>query len=208
MCEPVSATTALVAITAGSSVLQYQQAKQQAKFTEQAQNKQNAIAKANALQRYASEQLKIKQIKKQTIEKGFEASKKAKSVRSDFRLGAGERGVAMGGSINALMADYYRTEGNYKASLNYNYGLNVDQFKRNMEAIQFGAEAQSTYVTPPNSALLFATSALQVANTYYGFEADKQMKGLGTKGYNTENSTSQSRRLQLNQQYPADYGTF
>ena len=42
-----------------------------------------------------------------------------------------------------------------------------------MEAIQFGQKAQSTYVQPPNPALLFATSALNVANTYYSLEAQK-----------------------------------
>ena len=49
-----------------------------------------------------------------------------------------------------------------------------------MDAIQFGQEAQSTYVQPPNPAMLFASSALNVANTYYTMEARKENAGLMT----------------------------
>ena len=52
--------------------------------------------------------------------------------------------------------------------------INVQQFERNLEAIQFGQEAQSTYVQPPNSAMLFASAVGNVANTYYGIEMQKQ----------------------------------
>lgn len=195
MCEPISATQALVAISAGSAALQFQAAQQQQKYNQQAQERQNELARKNALQRYAAEQLKIKQIKKQTIDKGYEASLKAKKTKSEFITGAGERGVALSGSQNALLADYYRTEGNYKASLLNNLNINIDQFNQNMEAIQFGQEAQSTYVQPPNPELLFVTSALSVANTYYGLEADKELRGLKPKGY-------------LNQIYPKDNSPF
>ena len=40
-------------------------------------------------------------------------------------------------------------------------------------------KAQSTYVQPPNPALLFATSALNVANTYYS-RISKRTEGLLT----------------------------
>ena len=56
--------------------------------------------------------------------------------------------------------------------------INISQFERNLEAIQFGQKAQSTYEMPPNPALLFASSALNVANTYYGLEAQKELYGL------------------------------
>ena len=203
MCEPITATQAMLAISATSSALQFQQQKAQQKYQAQAQKRQNELAKQNALQRYASEQLKMRQVQRQTAQKGYEASLKARDTKSKFVTSAGERGVAMSGSINALMADYYRTEGQYKESLAYNYGINVSQYERTMEAIKFGAEAQSTYVQPPNPNLLFVNSALNVANTYYGFQADKEARGLGTKGYE-----QQSKRLTLNEQYPADYGTY
>ena len=87
-----------------------------------------------------------------------------------------DAGIAISGSTNALLADYYRTEGNYKnSSLERNLDINISQFERNLEAIQFGQESQSTYVQPPNPELLFASSALNVANTYYSLEAQKEL---------------------------------
>ena len=56
--------------------------------------------------------------------------------------------------------------------------LNINQFERNLEAIQFGQKAQSTYVQPPNPNLLFVSGALNVANTYYGLQVQKELRGL------------------------------
>ena len=177
MCSP---TVALTALSVGSSVLQYQQAKSQQKAQYTQQKRQNQLAKDNAMQRYASEQLKIRQIEKQSSQKSFDATLKSRKARARFKATAGDAGVAMTGSTNALLADYYRTEGNYKASLARNMDINISQFERNMEAIQFGQEAQSTYVQPPNSALLFASSVINVGNTYFGMQNRKANSGLMT----------------------------
>ena len=180
MCEPVTASQALLAVSAVSAGLQYQQGKQQQKAQYEAQKRQNEIARKNALQRYASEQLRIRQVVKQSQEKGLQATLKARKARAVFISSAGESGVALGGSIEGLLADYYRTQGNYVSALNRNLGINVSQYERNLEAIQFGQESQSTYVQPPNPELLFASSALNVANTYYSLEFAKQQNGLLT----------------------------
>ena len=178
MC--VEPTTALLISSAVSSGLQYQQAKAQQKAQFVAQKRQNELAKANALQRYASEQLKIRQIAKKTSEKGYLASLKSKKARASFIVSAGEGGVALSGSTQALMRDYYRVQGNYETSLNRNLNINISQFNKNMEAIQFGQQSQSTYVQPPNPTLLFASAVGSVANTYYSLEAEKEMRGLKT----------------------------
>jgi hypothetical protein len=180
MCEPITATQALLAVSAVSAGLQYQQGKQQQKAQYEAQKNQNELARKNALQRYASEQLRIRQVAKQNQEKGFTATLKARKARAEFISSAGESGVALGGSIEGLLADYYRTQGNYMNALNRNLGINISQYERNLEAIQFGQESQSTYVQPPNPELLFASSALNVANTYYSLEFAKQQNGLLT----------------------------
>jgi len=180
MCVPVSPTLILTAISAGSSFIQYQQAKEQQKDAQARQIRQNEIARKNALQRYASEQLKIRQVAKQSQEKGFEATLRARKARAEFVTTAGSSGIALSGSTQALLNNFYRTEGNYKASLARNLDINISQFERNLEAIQFGQEAQSTYVQPPNPAMLFASSALNVANTYYSLENQKQNLGLMT----------------------------
>ena len=178
MCVPPQ--VALVALSAGSSFLQYQQQKQLQKDQMAQQVRQNEIARKNALQRYASEQLKIRQVAKQSAQKGLEATLKARKARAEFVTTAGSAGIALSGSTNALLADFYRTESNYKASLARNLDINVSQFERNLEAIQFGQQAQSTYEQPPNPALAFASASLNVANTYYGLEFQKQQAGLMT----------------------------
>ena len=176
MC--VEPTTALMIASAGSSLIQFQQAKAQQKAQYEAQKRQNQIARANAIRRYATEQLKIRQVISQSAEKGFQASIKGKKARARFI--AGSEGLALSGSQERLMADYYRTEGNYNSALQRNLGINIAQYERNLEAIQFGQQAQSTYVSPPNPALLFASASLNVANSYYSLEAQKQLMGLQT----------------------------
>jgi hypothetical protein len=179
MCVPPQ--TAMIIGSVASGVMQYQTAKAQAKANYAQQKRQNEIARKNAIQRYASEQLRIRQSLKKSSEEDLKGTLKARRARAEFTARASdEGGIAMSGSTNALLANYYRTEGNFRNAINNNMKLNVSQFERNLEAIQFGQESQSTYETPPNSALLFASSALNVANTYYSHEADKEMRGLKT----------------------------
>ena len=170
MCDP------LTAVAVASAGLQYQQGKAQQKAIETQQKTQNEIARQNAIRRYATEQLKIRQEIAKSSEKGFEASIRSKKARAKFI--AGSEGLALSGSQEALFRDYYRTQGNYNSALQKNLQLNVNQFERNLEAIQFGQEAQSTYVQPPNPELLFLSGALNVANTYYGLQAQKELRGL------------------------------
>ena len=174
MC--INPTTALMIASAGSSLLQFQQAKEQQKEQFKAQKRQNEIARQNAIRRYATEQLKIRQELFKSKTKGFDASIKAKKTRARFI--AGSEGLALSGSQESLMRDYYRTEGQYNSALQRNLDLNINQYERNLEAIQFGQEAQSTYVQPPNPNLLFVSSALNVANTYYGLQVQKELRGL------------------------------
>ena len=172
MCDPLT----LVAVA--SAGLQYQTAKAQQKANFEAQKRQNEIARQNAIRRYATEQLKIRQEIAKSSQKGFEASIRSKKARARFI--AGSEGLALSGSQERLMADYYRTEGNFNSALQRNLGINIAQYERNLEAIQFGQQAQSTYVSPPNPALLFASASLNVANSYYSLEAQKQLMGLQT----------------------------
>ena len=181
MC--VAPTTGMMIASAVGQVMNYQQQKAQQKATYQAQVRQNEIAKRNAVQRYASEQLKINQQVKATQQKGYEANLKSKKARGEFVADVSGSGLAMSGSTESLMADFYRVEGNYMSSLNTNLDIDIAQYERNLEAIQFGEESQSTYVQPPNPALLFASSALNVDNTYYSLEAQKELKGLKPNNY-------------------------
>ena len=93
MCVPQQ--VALVALSAGSSYLQFQQQKKAQKDAQAQQIRQNEIAKKNALQRYASEQLKIRQVAKQSSQKGFEATLRARKARAEFVTTAGSSGIAL-----------------------------------------------------------------------------------------------------------------
>ena len=176
MC--VEPTTALMIGSALSSAMQYQQAKQQQKNQYVQQKRTNELAKKNAIQRYASEQLKINQKLKLAQEKGYDAKKKSKRVRSEFISNLASSNLALSGSTEGLMRDYYRTEGQYITSLNRNMNINIAQYERNLEAIQFGQESQSVYEVPPNPELLFASAVLNVGNTYYQQKYDKELRGL------------------------------
>ena len=176
MC--VEPTTALMIASAGSSLIQFQQAKAQQKAQYVSKKRQNQLARANAIRRYATEQLKIRQVAQKSSQKGFEATIKARKTRARFL--AGSEGLALSGSQERLLGDYYRVQGNYNSALQRNMAVNVAQFERNLEAIQFGQQAQSTYEQPPNPALAFASASLNVANTYYSMEFQKQQAGLLT----------------------------
>jgi len=176
MCNP---QIAMVAISAASAGLQYKMGKAQQEAQYAQQKRQNELAKKNAIIRYASAQLKIRQTLKKSATKDYFASLKGRKVRAKYIAGVGDAGgLALHGSVNSLLANYYRTEGKYRNAIRNNMAINISQFERNLEAIQFGQEAQSTYVTPPNTKLLFATQALNVANTYYSLQWQKEKLGL------------------------------
>ena len=176
MCSP---TTALMAVSVASAGLQYQQGKQQQKNEYARQQRQNAMAKKNAQLRYSSAQLKIRQELSKSAQADLKGTLKARKARATYIAGVGDAGgLAISGSTNALLANYYRTEGNFKNAIRNNMDINISQFERNLEAIQFGQESQQTYLTPPNSNLLFATQAMNVANTYMSYEFQRQNAGL------------------------------
>ena len=176
MCNP---TVGMMAVSAISAGLQYQMGKAQQEAAYTAQKRKNELARKNAIIRYASAQLKIRQTLKKAAQKDYVGTMKARRARATYIAGVGDAGgLALSGSVNSLLANYYRTEGNYRNAIRNNMAINISQFERNLEAIQFGQESQSVYVTPPNPSLLFATQAMNVANTYYSLQWQKEKLGL------------------------------
>lgn len=183
MCEPItsiSATQAMVAMSVVSVGLQFYQGYQQQKSIYKQQQRQNDLARKNAVARYASEQLRIKQVTDQSLEKGYQQTLKAKKARAEARNVFGERNIALRGSAMAVYNDYYRKEGNYMASLSRNLKMNYDQYDLNMKNIQLGYESQATYLTPPDPVGLLVNGAVNVASTYFALEAQKE---INVKGY-------------------------
>jgi len=182
MCVPPQhVQTALMIASVASAGLQYKQGKAQQKAEYARQQRQNDLAKKNANLRYASATLRIRQELEKASQADLKGTLKARKARATYIAGVGDAGgLALSGSTNALLANYYRTEGNYKTAIQNNMNINVSQFERNLEAIQFGEESQQVYVPTPNPNLLFATQALNVANTYYSLQFQKQNAGLMT----------------------------
>jgi hypothetical protein len=175
MCDPVT----MAVVTVANAGLQYKQQKAQQKAEFARQQRQNEMAKKNAQMRYASAGLKIRQELEKSAQADYKGTIKARRARASYIAGVGDAGgLAISGSTNALLANYYRTEGNYKTAIQNNMNINISQYERNLEAIQFGQESQQTYLTPPNSNLLFATQAMNVANTYMSYEFQRQNAGL------------------------------
>jgi|TARA_B110000285_G_scaffold37046_1_gene40113 hypothetical protein len=175
MCDPVT----MAVVTVANAGLQYKQQKAQQKAEFARQQRQNEMAKKNANMRYASAGLKIRQELEKSAQADYKGTIKARRARASYIAGVGDAGgLAISGSTNALLANYYRTEGNYKTAIQNNMNINISQYERNLEAIQFGQESQQTYLTPPNSNLLFATQAMNVANTYMSYEFQRQNAGL------------------------------
>jgi len=187
MCSP---TIALTVASVASAGLQYQQGKAQQKAQYAQQQRQNELARKNAVQRYASAQLKIRQELKKSAQSDLAGTLKARKARATYIAGAGDAGgLAISGSTNALLANYYRTEGKFRNAIRNNMDINISQFERNLEAIQFGQESQSTYEQPPNSALLFASSALNTANSYFSMTSGMENAGLKTPSQKRNYST-------------------
>ena len=175
MCDPVT----MAVVSVANAGIQYKQQKAQAKARYAQQKRQNELAKKNAQTRYASAQLKIRQELSKASQADLKGTLKARRARATYTAGTSDAGgLAMSGSTNALLANYYRTEGNYRNAIRNNMDINISQFERNLEAIQFGQESQSTYLTPPDSKMLFATQAFNVANTYMSLEFQRQNAGL------------------------------
>jgi hypothetical protein len=114
MCDPVTAT--LVATSVGSNIAGFVGARQQAR----AQARYQAQAQAAERQRFQQEQtsLRMRQAQEQeAVGRELEqVSRKSQAALARARVSAGEAGVA-GASVQALMDDYMRQEGAYRASI-------------------------------------------------------------------------------------------
>ena len=81
MCSP---TIALTVASVASAGLQYKQGKAQQKAQYAQQKRQNELARKNAVQRYASEQLRIRQSLKKSAEEDLKGTLKARRTRATF----------------------------------------------------------------------------------------------------------------------------
>ena len=161
MCDPISAT--LVAASVGSNIAGFvgarQQAKQQAAY--------QAQAAAAERQRFMQEQTSIRMRQAQEQEAvGREleqVSKKSQEALARARVSAGEAGVA-GASVQALMDDYVRQEGGYRAALLRQQELSGVGTGLQLEQAGFGTQQRQIGINRPinrPSGLVASLSAFQ-----------------------------------------------
>lgn len=165
MCDPISAT--LVATSIGSSIAgfagQQRQAQQQAAY--------QAQAAAAERQRFLQEQTSIRMRQAQEQEAvGREleqVSRKSQEALARARVSAGEAGVA-GASVQALMDDYVRQEGGYRAALLRQQELGGVATGLQLEQAGFGTQQRQIGINRPINRPDFLTTALSAASGAIG----------------------------------------
>ena len=166
MCFPgLPAVMAGLAVASGGA--QYigarRQAKQQAAY--------QAQAAAAERQRFLQEQTSIRMRQAQEQEAvGREleqVSKKSQEALARARVSAGEAGVA-GASVQALMDDYVRQEGGYRAAILRQQELGQVATGLQLEQAGFGTQQRQIGINRPINRPSFLTAALSTATSALG----------------------------------------
>ena len=183
MCNP---TLAVAGLTAG---MQYQQSITQQKYAEMQAKRQNEIALANLEYRRKASSLKLRQSTEKNLAKMAEAEKLIKRKRATFKAAK----TFDGNTFNTLLANYYRSEGNYRNTVLGNIQKNKFQFSETQKALTTQYDAQSTYVIAPDYMYTAGASALSFANDYYDYKAKKNANNVNYDYYdynfNTDGTT-------------------
>jgi hypothetical protein len=166
MCDPVTMAVA-------SAGVGFMADRQQGKAMEQQQNYQNEIARKNAMQQMASEELRIRQVSDSARTDIAQAKKKVRVEKAKAMADAGESGVS-GNSVDALYRDYMREEGEYQNAVLNNLAGELVQHNQNMKSIQIGQQANSTSVTKFNPMLSLASRGLQAGGSYFDYQSQRK----------------------------------
>jgi len=156
--------TFLAVLGAASGIAQYagqrQQARQQARYQAAA----SAAERARFLQEQSSLRMREGQQQEATNRELGDIAMKSREAISRARTSAGESGVA-GASVDALMDDYMRQEGNYRTALtrqqefqNINTGLALSDAGYRTQNNQIG-------INKPINKPSFLTAALSTASS-------------------------------------------
>jgi hypothetical protein len=176
MCDPILMATLAVA----QGAAQYQGARQQAKTQARYQASASAAERARFLQEQTSIRMRQGQQQEATNRELGDIAMKSREAISRARTSAGESGVA-GSSVDALMDDYMRQEGNYRTALtrqqefqNINTGLALSDAGFRTQNNQIG-------INRPINKPSFLTHALSTASSAAGAYGD----GLKIKNMRT-----------------------
>ena len=131
---------------------------------------QNRIAKLNRIRKQTSEDYKILQIRKRELTKIAEVKKRGRIARAQAAARAED---VAGVSVDRLMMDFFRQEGEYKSQVLNN--LDKEDFiaQQNKEAYALNQQAQSKPIPHSNFLPSFAASSIAFAGNYYDWKADQ-----------------------------------
>jgi hypothetical protein len=169
MCDPT------LIISAVSNGLKMYSAIQEKKNKRAQQQRQNIIAKQNRINKETAENFRIRQVRKQTIAKGFEGALEGREARATAVASAES---VTGSSVDKLMFDFLRQEGKYKNMLLNNLDAEVFASNQRKEAFVTQQEAQQTYVTDNNYLMPVATAGLNYSNDYFIWKEKQEQKEM------------------------------
>jgi len=176
MCNP---TLAISALTAG---MQYQQSITQQKYAEMQAKRQNEIALANLEYRRKASSLKLRQSTEKNLKKIEKAERLIRRKKSTVIANK----TYDGNTYNTLLANYYRSEGNYRNTVLGNIQKNKFQFDQTQTALTTQYDAQATYSIAPDFMYTAGASALAFAKDYYDYKAKKNANNVNTDYYEYE----------------------
>jgi len=159
------------AISAATTVTDYMAQAQQAEQHNAMVKQNQEAAQANLRQEYTAVQTRrIQEEDAAAVEKQAVA-KDARAARATAMVSAGESGVS-GLTVDALLADIYGKEAEYKDRVTQNTGFTTDNLKAEMKGLQAKAQDRINGIQPMNgpnplaSALKIGASGLNAFGSY------------------------------------------
>ncbi len=189
MCNPT------LAIAGASAVLQYQVANAQQKAIQEQQKRQNEIAMRNREQAIVSKTRGLIQRTKGRLEKIGEAEKISRRKRATFKV---NRENLTGNSYDFLLANYYDTEATYRNRILGNIASSKFQYIQDLKAVDLRYDSQSTYVSPVDKNLNFASSALSFGSTYYDYKAKQNKYQTNNERYSYDDLSKDTTDYRFN----------
>lgn len=144
-----------------------------------AENKVREIGAESARQSFRDQasdmNLRVQQEQEAAVNAKMENAKRAAEARGTARAASGQAGVA-GLSVDALMADFYRQEGTYRAVTDSNLSASIEQSQRELKGLRSTAQSREASLRP------------EAVPGYLG--AGLRIAGQGVQAYDTHKRQS------------------
>ena len=145
MCEPISMTTAITLASAGMSAAQtfmsFSAQAEQANAQNRAYEQNVTNARASYNNSIAQRQVRVAQEQDAAHLDKEQAARESQRRKATATVSAGEAGVG-GLSVEALLAEYDRTNGEYQTSVNRQLGYNVQHLDSQIEGARIQTQGR------------------------------------------------------------------